>query len=245
VKSRTVVVSALLHVVVFGLALQVSKSKAARRATSVAVVGEKKKAEKKKEEEKPKPKPKPKPMVASAQPEVTHQAAPAPTKAAPEPVQQAAPVETGLTMDSDDGPGIALGGPAPNKAKGAAPTGGGEKQQRAPTVKKEKALSPKDNPEEDDCTEAPSKPVVLQKPNEVGYTQDARANGVEGILKLRIVVAADGSVSDVTVLKSVEAALDAAAIAAVKSWVFKPSMRCGRAMAGGVFTFQSTFELGD
>ena len=37
----------------------------------------------------------------------------------------------------------------------------------------------------------------------------------------------------------------AAAIAAIKTWVFKPSMRCGKAMAGGVFTFQSTFELGD
>jgi len=243
VKSKTVLVSAVLHVVVFGLALQVSKSKAARRATSVAVVGEKKKAEKKKEEEKPKPKRKP--LVASARPEVSHTPAPAPSKAAPEPTAAPAPVETGLTLGNDDGPGIAIGGPAPNAPKAQQQQPGVGQKSGGPSVKKEKALSPKDNPEEDTCTEAPSKPVPVQKPSEVGYTQEARANGIEGILKLRIVVGADGSVVEVTVLKSVDAALDAAAIAAVKTWVFKPSMRCGKAMAGGVFTFQSTFELGD
>lgn len=244
-KSKTVVVSAVLHVVVFGLALQVSKSKAARRATSVAVVGERKKPEKKKEEDKPKPKPKP--QVASARPEVSHTPAPSPTKAAPEPTNAPAPVETGLTMGNDDGPGIAIGGPASNKGASQQKQGNGaQKGPTGPTAKKEKVLAPKgDNPEEDTCTEAPSKPVPLQKPNEVGYTQEARANGVEGILKLRLVIGADGSVIEVSVLKSVDAALDAAAIAAIKTWVFKPSMRCGKAMAGGVFTFQSTFELGD
>jgi protein TonB len=238
----------VIHVVVFGLALQVSKSKAARRATSVAIVGEKKKkAEKKKEEDKPKPKPKP--QVASARPESSHTPAPSPTKAAPEPTNAPAPVETGLTMGNDDGPGIAIGGPAPKgpQQQQKKDDGGGQKSAGSSgPAKKDKVLGVKnDNPEEDNCTEAPSKPVPLQKPNEVGYTQEARANGVEGILKLRLVIGADGSVVEVSVLKSVDAALDAAAIAAIKTWVFKPSMRCGKAMAGGVFTFQSTFELGD
>jgi len=49
----------------------------------------------------------------------------------------------------------------------------------------------------------------------------------------------------VQVQGSVDAALDAAAVAAVKTWTFKPAMRCGKAMAGGVFTLARRFELGD
>ncbi|HEX9103213.1 MAG TPA: energy transducer TonB, partial [Polyangia bacterium] len=44
---------------------------------------------------------------------------------------------------------------------------------------------------------------------------------------------------------SVDAALDAAAVAAVKTWTFKPAMRCGKPMSGGVFTLARRFELGD
>ena len=62
---------------------------------------------------------------------------------------------------------------------------------------------------------------------------------------MRITVGADGSVTDVQVQGSVDAALDAAAVAAVKTWTFKPAMRCGKAMAGGVFTLARRFELGD
>lgn len=240
-RSRTVVISAIIHVAVFGLAFSISQGRARRRATAVAVVnGEKKKAETKKEP------PKPKPMLASARKEsVTPQVAP---KIAPShvetPAPEAAPVDTGLEMSNDDGPGIALGGPAAPQKKGpAAPATTGEKK---PVVKKEKVLAPKaDNPEEDNCTEAPSKPVPVQRPNEIEYTQDARANGVEGRLVLRITVGADGSVLKVEVVSSVEPALDAAAIAAVKTWVFTPSTRCGKAMGGGTFTLARRFELGD
>ena len=103
----------------------------------------------------------------------------------------------------------------------------------------------KGNPDEDNCTEAPSKPAPLTRPSEIEYTQDARANGIEGRLILRITVGADGSVTGVDVQGSVEAALDAAAVAAVKTWTFKPAMRCGKPMAGGVYTLARRFELGD
>jgi TonB family protein len=243
VRGRTVFISAVVHVAVFALLFSISQGRARRRATAVAVVnGEKKKAEPKKEP------PKPKPMLASAHPQaVTPQAAPqrmtAPTHV--ETAPQAAPVDTGLEMSNDDGPGIALGGPVAPVKKGpaaAAPTGGEKKQ----AVKKEKVVAPKgDNPEEDNCTEAPSKPVPVQRLNEIEYTQDARANGVEGRLVLKITVGADGSVLKVEVVSSVDAALDAAAIAAVKTWVFTPSMRCGKPMGGGTFTLARRFELGD
>jgi TonB family protein len=239
VRGRTQIISIAIHVVVFAILFSISQQRAKRRAVSVAVVnGEKKKAEPKKEP------PKPKPMVASAKPrELSTTApkveAPRPTSSAPE----TAPAETNIEMGNDDGPGISLGGPAPAKKDG--PHDSAPKKE-APLVKKEKVIAPKnDNPEEDNCTEAPSKPAPTQRPTEIEYTQEARANGVEGRLVLKISVGADGSVLKVEVVSSVDPALDAAAIAAVKTWVFKPSMRCGKALAGGTFMLARRFELGD
>jgi TonB family protein len=167
--------------------------------------------------------------------------APAP---APTPVA-AAPAETNNEMGTDGG--VDVGGPvAPKKEQQQQQQQQTQKQQKTAPVKKEKVLAPAgDNPETDDCTEAPSKPVPMQRPSEIEYTQDARANNVEGRLVLKITVGADGSVVNVEVVSAVDPQLDAAAIAAVKTWVFKPSMRCGKAMAGGVFTLARRFELGD
>lgn len=235
-RNKGVLFSAIIHVVVFGIALQTAKRSAARRSTTIAVVGEKKKP-KPKEEPKPKPKPKVAPHL---------EAAPEPLKNAPskaEPETAPAPVETNLQMSNDNEPGISVGPP-----KGAAPKGpatNAPTTQKSGPVKKEKALGPKDdNPESDTCTEAPSKPVPVQR-TEIGYTDEARANNVEGRLVLRITVGADGAVLKVEVLQKVDPQLDAAVIAAVKAWVFKPSMRCGRALAGGVYTMAKDFELSD
>ena len=62
---------------------------------------------------------------------------------------------------------------------------------------------------------------------------------------LRVTVSKDGGVAKVDVVSSVDPQLDAAAIAAVERWRFKPSMRCGKAVAGGVYTLARRFELGD
>ncbi len=242
-RNATIIVSAIVHVLVFGYALRVS-SHQKRRASTVAVVGEKKKPEQKKPD-KPKAPPKPK-VVASARPE-PHEA-PAPSKAeAPTPSAAPAPVDTGLTMDNSDAPGgIALppkGGPqAPKGPAAPAPAAGSKPGDK---VKKVKANTPSENPEEDTCTEAPSKPMPVTRPSEIEYTQDARANNVEGRLVLKITIGADGAVADVQVEKSVDPSLDAAAVAAVRTWTFKPAIRCGKAMAGGVFRLAKTFELGD
>jgi protein TonB len=228
--------SLAIHVVVFGYALRVAE-RPHRKPSVVSVIGEKKKV---KAQEKPKPKPKP---LAAAKPQP---AAPVPLRNAPVPVPETAPapVDTHLTLDNSDAPGIDVG-PKPGektqpKAQTQAPKAGGE------AVKKAKIIAPKgDNPEEDTCTEAPSKPVPEARPTEIEYTTAARENGVEGRLVLTIVVGADGAVIDVKVDKSVDASLDAAAVAAVKTWTFKPAMRCGKPMAGGVFRIAKTFELGD
>lgn len=242
-KSKTVIVSALLHVLVFGLALRISAGRAARRATTVAVVGEKKKKEEKKED---KPKPKPKPLIASTKP-IAPQAATAAPKIAPAHAptpEAAAPAETNIEMGNDVG--LDVGGPpAPKKQEQQQQQTQQQTQKKTAPVKREKVLAPEDNPETDNCTEAPSKPMPVQRPSDIEYTQEARANNVEGRLVLKITVGSDGSVINVEVVSAVDPQLDAAAIAAVKTWVFKPSMRCGKAMAGGVFTLARRFELGD
>ena len=94
------------------------------------------------------------------------------------------------------------------------------------------------------CTEEPTKPEPISK-TEIGYTQQARQDNVEGRLVLRVTVDENGAVTSVTVVSSVEPSLDAAAIEAVKQWRFKPAMRCGRPVAGGTYTIARRFELGD
>jgi TonB family protein len=197
--------------------------------------------EKKKPQEKPKDKPKPPPPPPK---HVEKAPEPSPLKNAPSkaPVETAAPVDSGLTMDNSNAPGIDVGGKGPAQPKTTAPQHAGHEK-----PKEEKVLGAhaKGNPEDDNCTEEPSKPAPLTKSNDIEYTQEARANGVEGRLILRLTIAADGTVADVQVVSSVDPTLDAAAVAAVKTWTFKPSMRCGKPMAGGVYTLARRFELGD
>jgi protein TonB len=97
---------------------------------------------------------------------------------------------------------------------------------------------------EEACDEEPTKPVPVYK-TEIEYTAAARAEGVEGRLVLALTIGADGSVIDVAVVSSVQESLDASAIATVKTWRFKPALKCGRPVAGGVFKFAQRFELTD
>jgi protein TonB len=236
------IASIALHVAVFGAAFLAARSKAARRATTVAVIG----ATRKKAAEKP-PAPKPRPLLTSARPTTVspQTAAPKTAQAEPPTASRAAPVDTGLTLGNSDEGGISLGGPAA-KSAGPAPSGAAAHAPKGVGAqRRDRARELKDDPEGDTCTEAPSKPLPVQRPSEIEYTQEARANNIEGRLVLRITVGADGSVLRVEVLAAVDPALDAAAVAAVKTWVFRPSMRCGRAMAGGVYTVAKSFELSD
>jgi protein TonB len=234
VRNAFIIGSLVIHVLVFGYALKVSEKRKGRVATAVVM-------EKKKPAEKPKDKPKPPPPPKK----VDKAPEPTPLKNAPShaPETAPAPVDSHMTMDNSSAPGIDVGGKGPASAK----TNAGAQKTDSHAKVKDKVLggNPKDNPEEDNCTEAPSKPSPQTRPSEIEYTQEARSNGVEGRLILRITVGADGSVTDVQVQGSVDAALDAAAVAAVKTWTFKPAMRCGKAMAGGVFTLARRFELGD
>jgi len=94
------------------------------------------------------------------------------------------------------------------------------------------------------CLEEITKPVPIFKAD-LPYTDEARKSGIEGALTIKVSVGADGAVSRVDVLKSVDPALDAAAVAAAMKWRFKPGMRCGRAVGGAFYVYKQVFELGD
>jgi protein TonB len=234
----TIVISAALHIVVATGLVAVAKNRdIKRRAISVAVQGEKKK-------EKPKPPPPPKPIVHAAPKPAAPPPAAAPVHAAP---VHAAPVATNLAMsntgggDLDVGPGIGLHGRADAPPPQAVKTASAISNKRLEKVKEE-AGGDADAP----CAEEPTKPVAEVK-SELSYAlhPQAQADGLEGTFRARLTIAASGEVSDVEVQAGIEPAFDAALVAALKTWRFKPAMACGKPVAGGTFVVKRTFELGD
>ena len=76
------------------------------------------------------------------------------------------------------------------------------------------------------------------------YTDEAKANRIEGNVFLDVVVLADGKIGDVKVAKSLDSiyGLDANAVKAMKQWEFKPAMKDGKAVAVLVHV-EMTFSL--
>jgi len=62
-------------------------------------------------------------------------------------------------------------------------------------------------------------PKVLKRV-EPDYPEDAKANGIQGLVLLEITIATDGSVKSVKVLRPLPP-LDAAAVEAVKQWKYE------------------------
>ena len=77
-----------------------------------------------------------------------------------------------------------------------------------------------------------SLPQVVKKVK-ADYTDEAKANRIEGKVILDVVVLADGAIGDVTVKESRDSVygLDRNAIAAMKQWQFKPGIKDGKAVA--------------
>jgi protein TonB len=59
------------------------------------------------------------------------------------------------------------------------------------------------------------------------YTPEAMRAKVQGVVKVQVVVAADGTVARARVLESLHPELDATAIAATKQYLFKPAQLKG------------------
>jgi protein TonB len=76
------------------------------------------------------------------------------------------------------------------------------------------------------------------------YTADAIKNRIQGSVLMAVVVLPDGTVGEVTVIRSLDtvSGLDAQAILAVKQWMFNPGMKDGVPVAVRV-TVEMTFSL--
>lgn len=89
--------------------------------------------------------------------------------------------------------------------------------------------------------EVTQKARVLERPDPQ-YTAQAQNKGIEGIVSLRAVFAANGQVTDVQVLKGLPYGLTEEAIAAAKRIRFIPAMKDGHAVSMYV-QIDYTFEL--
>ena len=236
-RLGTVILSVGLHVgLAAGLVAVAQKRELRRRAISVAVTEEKKKAKP------PKPPAPPRPIArpAAAKP-VTVAKAEAPVAVAH---VAAVPTVTNLSMSNaglDIGPGIGLEGRAA-KPTAAAPVKVASAISEARTRRTRDEAGALDAP----CEEEPTKPEAIVK-TPIDYTlyPQAQADGIEGKFKARVTVDASGEVSSVDVISGVDPGLDAAIVAALQHWRFKPAMACGKPLAGGTFVVARTFELGD
>jgi len=231
----TVIVSTALHLGVAASLITVAERKGLGKKTIVvAVTGEKKK-------EAPKPPP-PKPIAKPAAPKV----APTPKAEAPSAAPaRAAPVAMNLAMsntDGDVGPGIGLEGRAkPTAAAAPVKTASNISEARTRRAKEELGAGGEDQP----CTEDPSKPTpVVQIAIDYTVYPQAQADGIEGKFKARLTIDTNGEVSGVDVVTSIDPGFDAAIVAALKRWRFKPAMACGKAIAS-TMPFSARFELGD
>jgi protein TonB len=78
--------------------------------------------------------------------------------------------------------------------------------------------------------EVSRKAVITFKP-EPGFTEDARKNNVTGVVRLRAILHASGSVSDVSVVKGLPDGLTEKAISAAKQIRFTPAEKDGHAVS--------------
>ena len=85
------------------------------------------------------------------------------------------------------------------------------------------------------------KAVLLSKP-EPGYTTAARELNVTGTVKLRMVLVADGRVSNITVIEGLPCGLTERAVAAAQAIQFTPAQKDGRAVSQWV-TVEYNFEI--
>jgi protein TonB len=75
------------------------------------------------------------------------------------------------------------------------------------------------------------KAPILKERVEPVYPEPARKARMQGVVILEAIITADGTVSDVKVLKSVNPLLDAAAERAVSHWTYRPATLGGRAVS--------------
>jgi TonB family protein len=135
----------------------------------------------------------------------------------------------GVPGPSSDGPGTGGGigtgtgtGAGPGNGRGAGPgndwgigggnpgIGGGDRDRVATAVD--------------------TRPALLVSPKPL-YTEEARKNKIQGVVRARVLVSADGGVQQVRLTSHLPDGLDEQAIAAMRKMKFRPAMRAGQPVA--------------
>lgn len=93
---------------------------------------------------------------------------------------------------------------------------------------------------------ATSRPLQLLGSADLQYPAEARAAGVEGVVRVRYDVTENGTVVNAKVEASEPVGVfDAAALAVVQSWRFRPAVEQGNFVAARDRVSEVRFQLGD
>jgi protein TonB len=231
------VATVLIHAAAFG-GLTAMKQPEPEKHLVAVMVSQPKKKEKAKPPEPPKPIEAPKEILQRP----TQRAAPA--KVAPAPPDPIAAAHPALAAMPDFG--ISLSGGLPGAGGIAIPLGGGQAPSSVQPKAKEKLLgvaAERPGVASGDCAEdlVKAKPQGFVKAN---YTDDARAAGIEGRVRVEISIDESGHVISAKVLTGLGHGLDESAVEAAKRMAFTPATRCGTALKSS-FVVSMRFVLGE
>lgn len=197
--------------------------------------------------EPPPPPPLPEPVAESA-PAIADAPAvpetPRPASPRPRPAAEAAPAAPIPAPSAAPDFGIALSGSASGSGIAVpvgSPGGGSRSPERVARTAHRTLTEAAPTEAIDACAEADTRPRPLAMPSP-RYTDAARAAGIEGRVRVSIDVDAEGNVTSVEVIGSLDPALDEAALEAARGARFSPATHCGQPVAAR-FTVAIRFEL--
>ena len=230
----------MIHVAAFGGLNAMKQPEPEKHMTSGMVSAPKPKA-KAKPPEPPKPIEAPKELL---QRPTQRAAAPPKPAAAPPPPDPVAAAHPALAAMPDFG--INLSGGLPGGGGIAIPTGGGQAPSSVQPKAKEKVLgAAAERPAAGagDCPEdlVKAKAQGFVKPT---YTDDARAAGIEGRVRVEVQLDETGHVTGARVVSGLGHGLDESAIDAAKRMSFNAATRCGTAVKS-TFVVSMRFVLGE
>lgn len=144
-------------------------------------------------------------------------------------------VPTGLP---DGVPGAPSDGPGTNGGIGDGKDGGigpGERQGFGPGSEGGKGGGPYNGPNggrpgTDTPSAVDTKPVPLNEPRP-NYTEEARKNKVQGVVRARVLIGSDGLIKQVRIIRGLPDGLNEEAIRAAMQIRFKPAMKNGQAVS--------------
>jgi|HubBroStandDraft_1064217.scaffolds.fasta_scaffold00177_8 periplasmic protein TonB len=161
-------------------------------------------------------------------------------KTAPAKAEKAPPVEASAlassSLDALPDFGLALSG----GGVGGVAVPGGYPRGLSPAPGAAKTLSRSTASKPGDCSEATPKPRLVSQGAPPAYTDDARAAGVSGKVRVEITVDDRGRVVRVRVIQGLGHGLDESALASARAMTFDPAVRCGRPASA---TFNVSFKF--